>query len=117
MSLRHPVAFRPVGLMVGVCLLASLLGGCSTGSSPQRCEAQAYRALAQASIPKKEVRSLRVSVTRVPRKGPRHDRLEAWAKIQSCSGSVVVVMTSACYVRQVYPTGNCRASGNRSAGR
>ena len=117
MSLHRPVAFRFIGLMVGMCLLAGILGGCSTGSSPQRCEAQAYRALAQASIPKSEVRSLRVSVTRVPRKGPRHDRLEAWAKIRSCSGSVVVVMTNACFVRQVYPTGNCRASSNRSAGR
>lgn len=114
MSLRRLVPLRAIGLAVGAILIAGLAGGCSTQSAPQRCEAQIYRALAQASIPKWEVRSLRVAVTSIPRKGPRHDRLEGWARLQSCSGNAVVVMTGSCFVRQVYATGNCRAavSGN-----
>ena len=95
------------GLAVG----SVLLTGCSLNPPPLRCEAEINRALAQASIPKAEVQSIREAREGSGRKQERNETLTGWVRLESCSGHVVVSMTRTCFVRQVYTTGDCQVVG------
>lgn len=108
-SLRRSARLCLCALIAG----STLLAGCSTGNAPLRCETQINRALAQSSIPRNEVSSIQLARSGSGRKQERNEDLNAWVRLNSCSGNIVITMTRACYVKETYGTGNCRAIAGR----
>ncbi len=43
--------------------------------------------------------------------GPEIFGVDAWVRLNSCSGWLVINMTPACYIRQTYTRGDCRVDG------
>jgi hypothetical protein len=43
--------------------------------------------------------------------GPEIFGVDAWVRLHSCSGWLVINMTPACYIRQTYTRGDCRVEG------
>jgi hypothetical protein len=43
--------------------------------------------------------------------GPEIFGVDAWVRLNSCSGWLVINMTAKCYIRQSYTRGDCRVEG------
>lgn len=43
--------------------------------------------------------------------GPEIFGVDAWVRLNSCSGWLVINMTPACYIKQTYTRGGCRVEG------
>ena len=87
------------------------LSGCVKPGSVIECLPQVNQALRQMSIPASNVRSM--SMHRKPR--GRNTRsgsaMDAWVRLNSCSGNVVVVLTRKCYFQHAYTAGDCSVAG------
>lgn len=73
-----------------------------------RCEAQVNQSLASMSIPQSDVKSMKVKSRSRGGKSPTNSALDAWVRLNSCSGYVMVAMTRHCVIQQSYTTGDCR---------
>jgi len=87
-------------------------------SSPQaadtdRCARQARFHLSELPLGPDDVDSMRL-IAQVPlndRGGPDVEGMEAWVRLKSCTGWLIITMSPACYVRQSYTRGDCRVEG------
>lgn len=84
------------------------------GSEPAqalRCEAQINKALEEASIAQSDVKSIKVARRMGGRKSSSNYTYDAWIRMNSCSGYVMVGMTRMCVVQQTYTSGDCNMPG------
>lgn len=76
-----------------------------------RCEAQIMKAVAEASIPQSDVKSVKVTRGGGGGKSPTNSSYDAWVRLNSCSGYLMVSMTRSCHVHSTYTKGDCQISG------
>ena len=77
------------------------------------CAAESADVLARLGIPPAEVRSISVvpEIRSTREGGGRVIGYEAWVRLQSCQGALIVAFTRQCQERQVYTRGDCRIAG------
>ena len=104
---------RPLGTVAAAALLA--LGrpaGAARAVDSQRCADTVADHLAELPLAQGDVKSVRI-VERVNLDdfGPEIFGVDAWVRLNSCSGWLVINMTAKCYIRQTYTRGDCRVDG------
>ena len=68
--------------------------------------------LAELKVSDSEVESIRYVLKRnMTERGPDILGAEAWIRLTSCSGYLIVQMNRAAYVRQAYTQGDCQVEG------
>ncbi len=82
----------------------------------KRCQAVVDENLRKLAIDANDVRRLQFSRTyEEDAEGNRHSTgTDVWVRLQSCQGALVIDLTRACRVRQVYTRGACRLPGIKS---
>ena len=101
----QPLAFfAVVGLVLAVGLPASAPALADTGP----CKTAAAKQLQELGIATTEVKDISmIEVLDNPEFGTTSE-WQAWTKLQSCPGTVVVKMTPRCRVKDAYTRGDCR---------
>lgn len=97
----------------GLAAAATFMAGCTLGSGPIPCQAQINNVLAQSFIRKEEVSSIRASRSGAGRRSTRNETVDAWVRLRSCNGHLVIAMRQSCHVQQVYTLGDCQVAGVR----
>lgn len=117
MTLR-PVFFTAPKFPAPVLLAMALLTACLLPSGLQaaestRCTDEIQEHLEELPLAEGEVRSVRIiERTNIADDfGPEIFGVDAWVRLKSCSGWLVINMTPKCYVRQSYTRGDCRVEG------
>jgi len=77
----------------------------------EQCQAQVDAALQKHAISPSDVKSMKVTARSRGGKAANNFRLDAWVRLNSCSGYVMVNMTRGCLVQQSYTTGDCKIEG------
>ncbi len=82
-----------------------------------RCQGVVDENLRKLAIEANDVRRLQFSRTyEEDAEGNRHSfGTDVWVRLQSCQGALVIDLTRACRVRQVYTRGACRLPGIKSS--
>ena len=107
MDLRTPARL----LLLALTGNAALLAASSPATAALRCEAQIMKALAEASVPQSDIKSIKVTRGGGGGKSPTNSSYDAWIRLKSCSGYMMVSMTRTCHINDVYTKGDCRFSG------
>jgi hypothetical protein len=111
MRLRVPratVTALPAAALLALCLLPA--GAEAVDST--RCAENVDDHLASLPLAQDDVRQIRIiERVNIADFGPEIFGVDAWVRLNSCSGWVVVNMTPACFVRQTYTRGDCRVDG------
>lgn len=96
-------------------LALGLPSGPSLAADSQRCAETVHDHLAELPLAQGDVKSVRL-IERVNLEdfGPEIFGVDAWVRLNSCSGWLVINMTPACYIRQTYTRGDCRVDGVRN---
>ncbi len=83
----------------------------------ERCQAVVDENLRKLAIDVNDVRRLQFSPTyEADAEGNRYSTgTDVWVRFQSCQGALVIDLTRACRVRQVYTRGDCRVPGIKSS--
>ena len=92
---------------------ATFMAGCTVGTGPVPCQTQINSVLAQSQIRQEEVTSIRVARHGAGRRSTRNDVIEAWVRLRSCSGHLVISMRQSCHVQQTFTRGDCQFAGVR----
>ena len=81
--------------------------------SANSCAAESGAALARLGIPPAEVRSITVvpEIRSTREGGGRVIGYEAWIRLQSCQGALIVSFNRHCQEQQAYTRGDCRVAG------
>lgn len=106
---RRPLcALLPVVAALAACLPAGEL----LAQSP-RCADKVEARLAELPLAPGDVKSVRIveKVNLDDEFGPEILGVEGWARLNSCSGWVVVNMRASCYILEAYTLGDCRVEG------
>lgn len=100
-------------LLTAALLAASLLPGTLQAADSKRCTAEVDRRLAELPLAPGDVKSVRIieQTNIADDYGPEIFGVDAWVRLNSCSGWLVINMTAKCYVRQTYTRGDCRVEG------
>ncbi len=99
---------QQTAILTGALLLAMTL---SSGPAAAQCETQIDQALLESSVPKDDVKSVKVMKQGKGGMSASNYKLDAWIRLKSCSGYLMVSMTRHCVVQQIYTTGDCSVSG------
>ena len=108
MALRFSAPSPLLALTAGAFVLAAS----GPATAVLRCEAQIMKVLAEASVPQSDVSSIKVTRGGGGGKSSTNARYDAWIRLNSCSGYLMVSMTRACHINDVYTRGDCRAGGS-----
>ena len=105
-------AFRYLLSILLLALGAIAPGGLQAADS-QRCAEKVHRHLASLPLAPGDVKSIRIieRVNIADDFGPEIFGVDAWVRLHSCSGWLVINMTPACYIKQTYTRGDCRVEG------
>lgn len=105
-------------LLPPAALAAALLGSCLLPAELQaadstRCAGVVDDHLAELPLAPGDVKSVRIiERTNIAEDfGPEIFGVDAWVRLHSCSGWLVINMTPKCYIRQTYTRGDCRVEG------
>lgn len=103
-----PAAALVLPLLTGPAALEGARAADST-----RCADVVASHLALLPLPAGDVRQVRIiERTNIADDfGPEIFGVDAWVRLRSCSGWLVINMTPACYIRQTYTRGDCRVTG------
>lgn len=103
---RLAVTAAAAGLLV-------LTAGAATAQQTQRFEDKTAERLAELQIGSSEVESIRFVLKRKvgDQAGPDIQGAEAYIRLKSCTGHLVVEMNRTTYIRQTYTTGDCAVAG------
>jgi hypothetical protein len=88
-------------------------GGSLQAADVERCARQARNHLSELRIGPDQVDSMRL-IAQIPineKGGADTEDMEAWVRLKSCKGWLIISMSAACYVRQSYTRGECRVEG------
>ncbi len=110
---RFPV---PMGQPVRASLsagLAVLLLSALPAQASERCHKEVVDYLEELPLAEGEVKSLRIiERTNISDDfGPDIFGVDAWIRLNSCSGYLVINMTKGCFVKQAYTRGDCSVQG------
>ncbi len=115
---RYPAVRRAARLAPAVLACAFLLGvwlqpGPTLAAESERCAVAVERHLLRLPLAEGEVKSIRIieRVNIADDFGPEIFGVDAWLRLNSCSGWLVINMTAKCYVRQSYTRGDCQIEG------
>lgn len=75
------------------------------------CEDRIAEELRQISVPADDIKSMKVDLRRGGGRALTNYRVNAWTRLHSCSGYVVVTLTHNCTAPQSYSTGDCHLEG------
>lgn len=93
--------------------LATLSSGIAAAQQTQRFEEKTAERLTELQIDSSQVDSIRYVLKRKisDQAGPDIRGAEAYVRLKSCSGYLVVEMNRTTYIRQTYTTGDCAVAG------
>ncbi len=97
--------------MVSLPAAAGLLTVSAPAAAALQCEAQITESRASMSIPQADAKSITVKRQGRGGKSATNYSWDAWVRLNSCNGYVMVHMTRTCMVQQAYTTGDCRVDG------
>ena len=97
----------------GVALAAVLLPAPLEAADSTRCAGKVNAHLASLPLSPDDVQSIRIieRVNIADDYGPEILGVDAWVRLNSCSGWLVINMTPKCYIKQSYTRGDCRVEG------
>ena len=114
MPLRQSsAALRRAIRLAGLALAAALLPAPLAAADSERCAGKVNAHLASLQLTPDDVKSIRIieEVNISDDFGPEILGVDAWVRLNSCSGWLVINMTAKCYVKQSYTRGDCRVEG------
>lgn len=93
--------------------LAVLLLSALPAQASERCHKEVVDYLEELPLAEGEVKSLRLMErTNISDDfGPDIFGVDAWIRLNSCSGYLVINMTKGCFVKQAYTRGDCSVQG------
>lgn len=95
-----------------VLLVAALLSGRLQAADSDRCADVVEEHLHELPLADGDVKSVRIiERVNIDDFGPEIFGVDAWVRLNSCSGWLVINMTPSCYIRQSYTRGDCRVEG------
>lgn len=112
MAFRPPLVAAPAIALV-LAATTTLFGISSQAADTERCARQARFHLSELQLDPNEIDSMRL-IAQIPisdRAGPEIEGMDAWVRLKSCTGWLIITMSKACYVRQSYTRGDCRVEG------
>lgn len=95
-------------------LAAALLFSVAAAMNPAAaapCDEQIAETLRELPVPREDVKSIDLVRRGKGGKSSSNYTQEAFVKLNSCSGNVVIDMTRYCMVQQTYTTGDCSIGG------
>lgn len=92
---------------------ATLLWAGPQGMAAERCAAEVRDHLADLPLAQGDVKSVRIMerVNIADDFGPEIFGVDAWVRLHSCSGYLVLNMSRGCFLRQAYTRGDCQVEG------
>lgn len=93
--------------------LLVLSAAVAAAQETKRFEEKTAERLAELQIDSSEVESIRYVIKRKidNKAGPDIQGAEAYIRLKSCSGYLIVQMNRTTYIRQTYTTGDCAVAG------
>ena len=107
MALRASAVF----LFLGVAAAITLLPASGPAVSAERCEAKIIETLGAQGVPQSDVKSIKVTRAGGGGKSPTNSSYDAWVRLKTCSGYLMLTLTRSCYVQDTYTKGDCQISG------
>ncbi|WP_299620920.1 hypothetical protein [Pelagibius sp.] len=100
------------GPLVLACLLVAALLA-QQAQATERCSEEAAEYLEELPLAEGEIKSVRLmeKVNIADDFGPDIFGVDAWVRLNSCSGWLVLNMSKGCFVRQAYTRGDCQIEG------
>ena len=111
MAEQQPLVTVPVFVLTLVA--AAIFGNSPQAADTDRCARQARYHLSELKLNKDEIESMRL-IAQIPINENSSDEIEgmdAWVRLKSCKGWLIITMSPACYVRQSYTRDDCRVEG------
>ncbi len=75
------------------------------------CEAEIKDALEDLSVPEEDIKSIKVSRGGGGGQSAGNVRYDAWVRLNSCEGYLMLSLTRGCFVQQSYNRGDCAVPG------
>ncbi len=93
--------------------LAVLLHSVLPAQASDRCHKETIDNLEELPLAQGDVKSLRIieRINIADDFGPDIFGVDAWVRLHSCSGFLVLNMTKACFLKQAYTRGDCKVQG------
>jgi len=110
--MRKALQGYATGLAAAACLSITAAAP-AAAQQTQRFEEKTAERLAELQIGSSQVSSIRYIVKRKidDRAGPDIEGVEAYIRLTSCTGYLIVQMTRSAFIRQTYTTGDCAVAG------
>lgn len=110
--MRKALQGYATGLAAAACLSITAAAP-AAAQQTQRFEEKTAERLAELQIGSSQVSSIRHIVKRKidDRAGPDIEGVEAYIRLTSCTGYLIVQMTRSAFIRQTYTTGDCEVAG------
>lgn len=105
-----PKRSLPLAALLAAALVVPLTAPLSPAAAAP-CEAEGKQALQDHGVAANDVQTITVKNRSYGAKSPTNYGRDAWVRLNSCSGHVVVTMTKYCMVQSVYTTGDCSVTG------
>ncbi|MGF1628422.1 MAG: hypothetical protein ACFCUT_03030 [Kiloniellaceae bacterium] len=109
---QHAARGLAAAVLLATVLTAGPLPGGLQAADSTRCASEIDDHLAALPLAPGDVKSIRI-IERVNLEdfGPEIFGVDAWVRLNSCSGWLVIDMRPTCYVLQTYTRGDCRVEG------
>lgn len=110
MPLKRPL---PAAALAALLIAGGLLPPGVRAADSTRCAAEVDAHLAELPLAEGDVRQIRlIERTNIADDfGPEIFGVDAWVRLKSCSGWLVINMRPTCYIKQTYTRGDCRVEG------
>ena len=97
-----------LSLAITVALLGAGGSARSAEFNERSCAAAVHARLAELDIPEDQVGRTSIRAKeRLDSIGSHIDGVEAWIRLESCSGALIIELSQTCQVRQTYLRGEC----------
>lgn len=99
-------------LLLAASLLSGFLPAAALAADSKLCTQAIDATLAELPLGNDGVKSIRIiERVNIDDFGPEIFGVDAWVRLKSCSGWLVMNMTPECFLRQAYTRGDCRVDG------
>lgn len=107
------MTLRPAFFTAALLLTACLAPSGPRAADSTRCAGALEAHLEELPLAQGDVKSVRIiERTNISDDlGPEIFGVDAWVRLNSCSGWLVINLTEKCFVRQSYTRGDCRVEG------
>jgi|TARA_R110002072_G_scaffold35586_3_gene105161 hypothetical protein len=102
-------------LISGILCLTLATPAAAEGLALARCGSEIGQILSSLEIPEARMRDVNVlNIYGASGNGGRIDHVEGWVSFNDCRGNLVISVTTACYLKDIYTTYECRVPGIKS---